>query len=81
MRDRRALGHAALGAALGPFLGVSLAMFALQHTSAGIAASLMSTAPIFIIPLAALMEGERPGLRGGLGAVIAVCGVALLFAG
>lgn len=80
-RDRVALGQAALGAALGPFLGVSLALYAVQHTSAGVAASLMSTSPIFIIPLAAAIEGERASLRGALGAALAVAGVALLFAG
>lgn len=81
LADRGGLGQAALGALLGPFLGVSLALFALQRTSAGVAASLLSTAPIFIIPLAAVVEGERAGLRGALGAALAVAGVALLFAG
>ncbi|HEY8374879.1 MAG TPA: DMT family transporter [Nannocystis sp.] len=80
-RDRTGLGLAALGAILGPFAGVALALFAVQHTSAGIAASLMSTSPVFIIPLAAVVEGERAGLRGALGAILAALGVALLFAG
>lgn len=81
LRDRGALGYATLGALLGPFLGVSLALFALQRTSAGVAASLLSTSPIFIIPLARLLDGERAGLRGLLGALVAVAGVVLLFAG
>nr|WP_263430151.1 DMT family transporter [Nannocystis pusilla] len=81
LRDRGALGYATVGAMLGPFLGVSLALFALQRTSAGVAASLLSTSPIFIIPLATRLEGERVGLRGLLGALVAVTGVALLFAG
>lgn len=81
VRDREALRYTAAGAALGPFLGVSLALFALQHTAAGVAASLLSTSPVFVIPLAAWFEGERASLRGVLGAVVAVVGVALLFAG
>lgn len=81
MRDRAVLGYTAAGAALGPLLGVALALFALQHTAAGVAASLLSTSPIFVIPLAAWFEGERAGLRGVLGAAVAVAGVALLFAG
>jgi drug/metabolite transporter (DMT)-like permease len=81
LRDRQALGYATVGALLGPFLGVSLALFALQRTSAGVAASLLSTSPIFIIPLASRLEGERVGVRGLLGAVVAVAGVVLLFVG
>lgn len=81
VRDREALRMTAVGAALGPLLGVALAMFALQHTEAGVAASLLSTSPIFVIPLAARFEGERASLRGVLGAALAVAGVTLLFAG
>lgn len=81
LRDRPALGYAALGALVGPFLGVSLALFALQRTAAGVAASLLSTSPIVVIPLAAWLEREPIHPRGLVGAVVAVAGVALLFAG
>lgn len=81
LQDRTALRQAAVGAALGPFLGVALSLYALQTTAAGVAASLLSTSPIFIIPLAWWFEGERASLRGIVGAVVAVAGVALLFAG
>jgi len=50
---------------------------ALQHTYAGIAATLQSTSPLFVLPLAAL-TGERISLRAVLGACIAVAGVGLL---
>ena len=56
--DREALRWTASGAALGPLLGVALALFALQHTAAGVAASLLSTSPIFVIPLAAWIESH-----------------------
>ncbi|HEX9945657.1 MAG TPA: DMT family transporter [Thermoanaerobaculia bacterium] len=79
MRDRRALGLAALGAFLGPFLGVSLSLFAVRHTVAGVAASVMALQPVLILPLVVLLRGERVGTGGVAGALVAVAGVALLF--
>jgi drug/metabolite transporter (DMT)-like permease len=77
-RDRRALGFASLGAFFGPFLGVTLSLFAVHLTVAGVAASLMATTPVIIIPLV-LVRGERVGIGGIAGALVAVGGVALLF--
>jgi drug/metabolite transporter (DMT)-like permease len=51
---------------------------AVQHTSAGVAASLMATSPILIIPVVVLLGRERVGLGGVLGTVLAVLGVVLL---
>ena len=79
LRDRRALGYTTIGAVFGPFLGVSLSLYAVQHTGAGIAASLMATTPIVILPMV-MARGERVPLGGFLGALVAVAGVALLFA-
>jgi uncharacterized membrane protein len=77
VRDRRAMGSAAFGALLGPCLGIALSLYAVSHTKAGVAASLMSLSPILVIPLV-LARGERVGWAGFLGAVLAVGGVALL---
>jgi drug/metabolite transporter (DMT)-like permease len=79
LADRRALGLTAVGAFFGPFLGVSLSLLAVQHTASGIAASIMATTPILIIPAVVLLHGERVGLAGVGGAALAVGGVALLF--
>ena len=78
VRDARAMGYAAIGAFFGPFLGVTLSLVAVRTTEAGVAASLMATTPILIIPVVAL-RGERIGPGGLAGAVVAVAGVALLF--
>jgi len=78
-RDRRALGLASVGAFFGPFLGVSLSLFAVRRIPAGVAASLMALTPILIIPLVVLLRRERVGLGGIAGAVVAVAGVVLLF--
>jgi len=49
------------GAFLGPVLGVSLSLFALQHTSVGVASTLMALAPVFILPIDYFYFKERFG--------------------
>lgn len=77
--ESRALGFTAVGAFFGPFLGVSLSLFAVQRIDTGVAASLMATTPILILPVVVLAGRERVGPGGVLGAVVAVVGVVLLF--
>jgi len=79
VQNRKGLMFAALGAFLGPFVGVSFSLLAVQHTSTGIASTIMAMVPVFIIPPAILLFKEKVTLREMLGAVIAVSGVALLF--
>jgi drug/metabolite transporter (DMT)-like permease len=62
------------GACCGMFLNVS----AFKWTSAGIAASLASTVPLFAIPLSAWLLHERPGKRGWTGAAIVIIGALLV---
>ncbi len=68
-----------LGAFFGPFVGISLSLYAVQHTQVGVAATLIALVPIFIIPPAIIIKKERVGRRDVLGALIAVGGSALLF--
>jgi drug/metabolite transporter (DMT)-like permease len=77
--DGGAVARTALGAAFGPFLGVSLSLVAVQHTQAGVAATLMALVPVLIIPVSILVMKERVSLRAVAGALIAVAGAALLF--
>lgn len=77
--DRKALGLSALGAFFGPFVAVTLSLIAIRATVAGVAASIMALTPVLIIPLVILLRGERVGVGGLAGAVVAVSGVALLF--
>jgi drug/metabolite transporter (DMT)-like permease len=81
LRDRAALGFAALGAFFGPFLAVSLSLIAIRETPAGVAASIMALTPVLIIPLVIVLRRERVGIGGVAGALVAVAGVALLFLG
>jgi len=77
--DRPAMAWTALGAFFGPFLGVTLSLVAVKYTATGVAASLMATTPVLIIPVVVLLGRERVGLGGVAGALLAVVGVAVLF--
>lgn len=76
--DRRALGATALGSVFGPFVGVSLSLYAIAHAPTGVASSLMATSPLLVLPATVLLDGERVGWRGVAGTVLAVVGVAVL---
>ncbi|HXU34206.1 MAG TPA: DMT family transporter [Thermoanaerobaculia bacterium] len=80
LADRPAVRWATLGAIFGPFLGVGLSLVAVQRTSAGVAASLMATTPVLILPIVVLLGREKFSLASLGGALLAVAGVALLFA-
>jgi len=77
--DRGALLRIAAGAFFGPFLGVTLSLTSVQLIAAGVASTIMSIVPVLILAPAALIFKEKIGPRAVLGALLAVCGVALLF--
>lgn len=77
-RDRVAMRSMTLGAIAGPFLGVSLSLLAVRHTETGVAAAIMATTPVLILPFAVLVKKERVPLGGYVGALVAIVGVALL---
>ncbi len=79
VRDTYALKYAALGAFAGPFIGVSLSLVSVQLTETGIAATIMSTTPVLIIPVVILSGQERVTPRAGIGAIVAIVGVAMLW--
>jgi drug/metabolite transporter (DMT)-like permease len=79
LRDRRALFLMTRGAFFGPFLGVSLGLYAAQRAGTGIAATLIATVPVILIPVAVFKNHEHVTVREVFGAVVAVAGVAILF--
>lgn len=78
-KDTTALKYMLGGILFGPFLGVTLSLMSVKYTATGIAATLMATVPVIMIPMVILIEKERPTWRAVLGAIIAVTGVAILF--
>lgn len=79
LKDLKALRSLSIGAFFGPFLGVSLGLYAIQKTSSGIAATLMGLTPILILIPAHFLRREKISFRETVGAVLAVTGSALIF--
>jgi drug/metabolite transporter (DMT)-like permease len=75
----KALPHTIIATITGPFVGVGLSLAATQYTSAGIAQTIMSLTPVFILLPTYLVYRQRITIREILGAVIAVAGVTLFF--
>ena len=75
----RARSFLFMGTLAGPFLGVWLSLIAIQHTPVAVATTLMSLAPIILLPVGKIVFRERIGWRAIVGTVVAVSGVAMLF--
>ena len=80
LRDKpRVIGLIALGAVVGPLLGVSASLLAVQHAEIGVASTLMALPPVIILPISYFALKERIGWQAILGTLLAIAGVAVLF--
>jgi drug/metabolite transporter (DMT)-like permease len=79
-RDAKLLVKFTLSVAVITFGGFWLAIVAFKYTSVAVANSLISTEPIFVLPVAALLLKEKVTLQAVSGAVIATAGVIVLCA-
>jgi len=77
-RDTAGLKFVFGGAIVGPFLGMTLSLFAVSYTATGIAQTLISLEPLIIIPFVWILYKERTSWRGIAGAALAIAGVAIL---
>ena len=75
----RIIGLLALGAFIGPVLGVSSSLFAIQHAEIGVASTLMALTPVILLPISYFVFQEKVGWQAVLGTVLAILGVAILF--
>jgi drug/metabolite transporter (DMT)-like permease len=66
------------GAVVGPFVGVSTYMLALQNCHVGVVTTILATIPVMILPFSVYLFGERVSLRAIGGALVAAAGVAVL---
>lgn len=70
---------AACGAVLGPFLGVWMSLVASDRAPLGIAQTLCSLSPVFILPFVATIQKETVSVRATIGALVSVAGSAVIF--
>lgn len=68
-----------LGSFFGPFLGISLSLFAVQRINPGVASTLTSITPVLLIPVAFFWKKEKVQLREIIGAVVTLGGIAIMF--
>ena len=78
-KDRRAFGLTVLGSIFGPYLGVTFSLIAVSLTNVAIAATIMATVPILMLPTVVILFREKLSWRAVVGAIIAVAGVGILF--
>lgn len=81
-RGKKALTTAMIGTLCGPVIGVWMSMVAGANArDAGVAAALMGTTPVFMLPVTVWLYRARVGPLGIAGTLLAVAGVAVCFAG
>jgi drug/metabolite transporter (DMT)-like permease len=74
-----ALKLVALAALIGPVIGVSLSLLAVQNTAVGVASVLTSLSPIFMLPFSRFFFKEHLGWQPIAGTLLAMAGVVVLF--
>jgi drug/metabolite transporter (DMT)-like permease len=79
IHNKEGMALTTLGAFFGPFLGVSFSLIAVKYAPAGIASTIMSLVPVFIILPAVVLYKEKVTLTELTGALVSVGGVALFF--
>jgi drug/metabolite transporter (DMT)-like permease len=77
--NKEGIKYTAIGSVFGPFLGVTLMLFAIQRASAGIVSTLIGLCPVLIIPPEIFVFKKKINAVEIAGAVTAVCGTAVFF--
>ncbi len=73
------IGTIATASAIGPVLGVWLSLVSVQLIPVGIASTLQSLTPIFVLPMTLAFFKERVTARAIFGTLGAIAGVAVIF--
>jgi drug/metabolite transporter (DMT)-like permease len=75
----RVMAMLTVAAFTGPVLGVWFSLIAVKHAPVGIASTLMSLTPIFLMPIAFFVFKDRITFQAIIGTIVAFAGTALLF--
>jgi len=67
------------GTVVGPFIGMTLSLAAVQLVPVGIASTLMALSPVILLPLSHWVFKERITPRAIFGTMVAMVGVAMIF--
>ena len=79
LQDRKAMGLVCLTTLMGPFLGVSLSLMAVQYANAGVASTIMALTPALIIIPHVIIYKQKIEFKEVIGSFISLAGVALFF--
>jgi len=75
---RKAAPWITVNALSGPVIGVACFQWALATAPSGVVLAIVATQPLAVMPLAYVLEGDRPSVRSLIGGAVAVAGVAAL---
>lgn len=78
-QNPQGLQWAIFGAFWGPVFGISASLLAVQHTSVGVASTIMALPPVFMLPISHFFYHDRATWQSVAGTLVAIGGVALLF--
>ena len=71
------MGMLMFGSFVGPFLGVTLFMLAMQYCHVGVVTTIVNTMPVLILPFVIIMYKEKVSLRSRR-RMLSVVGVAIM---
>lgn len=78
-QNPQGLKWAIFGAFWGPVFGISASLLSIQHTSVGVASTIMALPPVFMLPISHFFYKDRMTWQSVAGTLVAIGGVALLF--
>lgn len=78
-KNPTALLSTSIGAFVGPFLGVSFSLLAIQYTTTAVASTIMAIVPVLIIPPSIIIFKEKITAKEVIGSIITVIGIGILF--